>query len=276
MRILEVKPRERIEIEEEFNQVYCEDDEIIINFINPSHVTYTSVRIDGSDYPMFDVDNPVQLLQFMCDLRDYIDNMDDTRVFGDEETFINVIDSIESTINEIKSDCTGEEEEEQEQDDGEMKFRVMNTMNMVAGIPYSSINWDQNSENLDDLEEAMDVFHQKIAEMMAGEIDFTEVLDTAESVLNNVGMPTDYTFPNAKNVSRREMAILKMFDAYAIYAKLFAYTGMYLARKETVSQFQDIISQLGANDSGVDEDVSDVYEASDAINNGGEKDENDC
>ena len=271
MKILEVKPRERIEIEEEFNQVCCEDDEIIINFVNPSHVTYTSVRIDGSDYPMFDVDNPVQLLQFMCDLRDYIDNMDDTRVFGDEETFINVIDSIESTINEIKSDCTGEEEEEQEQDDGEMKFRVMNTMNMVAGIPYSSINWDQNSENLDDLEEAMDVFHQKIAEMMAGEIDFTEVLDTAESVLNNVGMPTDYTFPNAKNVSRREMAILKMFDAYAIYAKLFAYTGMYLARKETVNQFQDIISKLGANDSGVDEDVSDVYEASDAINNEGKE-----
>ena len=263
MKILNILLKEKINEGDEFNPVYIDGSEIVVNFLDDSKETYTSLRIDGTDYPMIDLSDTVQMLQFLCDLRDYLDEMDDTTVFGDEDTFIRTTDIIDSNIRYIKEECVGDTQDQSEDD--EDKFRIINSMNMVAGIPFSSVNWDNNAENLEDIEGAMDMMHQQIADMMSGEIDFTEVLDTAEQVLGMIGMPTDYNFPNIQNVSRREVAILKMFDAFAVYAKLFAYTGVYRTRKEVLEQFQDTISQLTPNNT--DDDVSDVYEASEAINN---------
>ena len=118
--------------------------------------------------------------------------------------------------------------------------------------------------------------------MMAGKKQPSELIETADQILQHMNINTDYIFPLANSITDREMALIKMFDAFAAYSTIFAYTKEISAKRQANEDLNQLINVLqsipndnvGDSDeaslymSGMDDDdVSDVHEAAEAIEN---------
>ena len=116
--------------------------------------------------------------------------------------------------------------------------------------------------------------------MMASKKQPSELIETADQILQHMNINTDYIFPLANSITDREMAIIKMFDAFAAYSTIFAYTKEFSAKRQANNDLNQLINiiqsipndNVGDNDessmhmSGMDDDdVTDVHEAAEAI-----------
>ena len=167
--------------------------------------------------------------------------------------------------------------EENEEPEDESIFRILTSMGDVYTTSYDSINWDHNADNIEVIEQSLNSMHTIVARMMAGQATVEEVDETATEALSGMNIKTDYAFP-VENVSPREIAILKMFDAYSAYASIFAYAAAFKAYRDSNKRFEEfqegingLIQSMSEGISGVDiDDISDVDEAVENINTEGD------
>lgn len=159
--------------------------------------------------------------------------------------------------------------EENEEPEDESIFRILTSMGDVYTTPYDSINWDHNADNIEVIEESLNSMHTIVARLMAGQATVEEVDETATEALAGMNLKTNYAFP-VENVSPREIAILKMFDAYSAYSSIFAYAAAFKAYRDSNQRFEDfqegissLIQSMSEGISGVDidDDISDVADA---------------
>ena len=284
MKILEVTTNPMTN--EMFDPFYINDDgNIVTSFLNADGETYTSIIVDGSDYPMMDVNDPVQTIHHMVDLKETLENLDDTSIFDDDGVYINIIDDLATNIKLAKETLAGEDAEEadsseENDDDDEPKLLTFTMPGQVYSTKFDSINWDWNCEHIADIEAALCQFHEMVTEMMASKKQPSELIETADQILQHMNINTDYIFPLANSITDREMAIIKMFDAFAAYSTIFAYTKELCAKRQAsndLNQLINIIQSIPNNNTGDsdeaslymsgmdDDDVTDVHEAAEAI-----------
>lgn len=283
MKILEVTTNPMTN--EMFDPFYINDDgNIVTSFLNADGENYTSIIVDGSDYPMMDVNDPVQTIHHMVDLKETLENLDDTSMFEDDGVYINIIDDLATNIKLATETLAGEDAEEadssEENDDDEPKLLTFTMPGQVYSTKFDSINWDWNHEHIKDIEAALCQFHEMTAEMMAGKKQPSELIETADQILQNMNLDTNYIFPLANSVTDREMAIIKMFDVFAAYSTIFAYTKEISAKRQANNDLNQLINiiqsipndNVGDGDESSmhmsdmdDDDVTDVHEAAEAI-----------
>lgn len=246
MKILEIRPNERMEFD-----TMIEDTSDVINVKIPTGIDddgelCTVISIDSSEYPDFDNTDDNQVLELFMQLRDELHFMEDTSAFGSEEEYINCIDCIDTMIEDMMAttmvgevdvaddDFDKDTDEDDECAEEEQYLRIITSTGDIYHTAYNSINWSHNADNIKSIEEAMCTFQTMIAEMYAGKTSVEDVTDTADSVLDNMSVNTDYKFPMAKDVTKREMATIKMFDSFAAYAVIYAHSLMH---RETIHCF---------------------------------------
>lgn len=246
MKILEIKPNEKFEIN---TAIETTDDVIRVSI--PSDIAddgeiCTVITIDGNEYPDFDNTNAAQTLELFMQLRDNLNMMEDTSMFGSEENYINCMDTIGTMIEDLMAESMVDDQMSDDQSDSyeeeESALRIITTTGDVYHTPYSSVNWQHNAEHVDSIEEAMCTFQTMVAEMYAGKRSVEDVTNTAESVLDNMSVNTEYEFPMAKDVTKREMATIKMFDAFAAYAVIYAQSLMHRETIHCFNTMQDMVN----------------------------------
>lgn len=242
MKILEIKPNERIEFD-----TMIEDTNDVINVKIPTGIDddgelCTVISIDSSEYPDFDNTDDNQVLELFMQLRDSLAIMNDMSVFGSEEEYNNCLDCIDTMIEDMMAttmvgevDATDDDFDRDPVDsdecvEEEQYLRIITSTGDIYHTAYNSINWSHNADNIKSIEEAMCTFQTMIAEMYAGKKSVEDVTETADSVLDNMSVNTEYEFPMAKDVTKREMATIKTFDAFAVYAVIYAHSLMHLEK----------------------------------------------
>lgn len=245
MKILEIKPNEKFELN---TTIETTDDVIRVSI--PSDISddgeiCTVITIDGNDYPDFDDTEDAQTLELFMQLRDTLNLMDDTSAFGSEENYINCMDTIGTMIEDLMAESMVDDPSDYQTDSDEEEepaLRIITTTGDIYHTPYASVNWQHNAEHVDSIEEAMCTFQTMVAEMYAGKTSVEDVTDTAESVLNNMSVNTEYEFPVAKDVTKREMATIKMFDAFAAYAVIYAQSLMHREKINWYNTLGDMVN----------------------------------
>ena len=275
MKILEIRPNERIEFD-----TMIEDMNDVINVkiptgINDDGELCTVISIDSSEYPDFDNTDDNQVLELFMQLRDALSIMDDTNAFGSEEEYNNCLDCIDTMIEDLMAttmvggvdvaddDYDRDTVEGDGYDEEEQYLRIITSTGDIYHTAYDSINWSHNADNLKSIEEAMCTFQTMIAQMYSGKTTVDEVTEMAEGVLDNMSVDPNYVFPQAKDVTQREMATIKMFDAFAAYAVIYAHSAMYNEKRNSDNRFEavikmmtDSINMIKAADSEADRDAA--------------------
>lgn len=201
--------------------------------------------------------------------KDIIENRDNYEI--DDDDFDIIVDKLEEELAGMTCDISKYDDFDSEVDESEdidkLIIRTIPGDNFV--IPMDTINWDHNIEIMGDIENNMIAFHESIREMMAGRIQPDEVINTADTILGNLNINIPYIFPQVEATSKREIALLKMFDAYAAYATLYSNTAYQKSIKDANNAIQELIYTIqNANINDAD-DVSDVIEAAEDIKNEG-------
>jgi hypothetical protein len=210
----------------------------------------TVISIDSSEYPDFDNTDDNQVLELFMQLRDF---MDDMSVFGSEEEYNNCLDCIDTIIEDmmattmvggvdVADDDFDKDPVDSDEYEEEPALRIITTTGDIYHTPYASVNWQHNAEHVDSIEEAMCTFQTMVAEMYAGKTSVEDVTDTAESVLDNMSVSTEYEFPMAKDITKREMATIKMFDAFAAYAVIYAQSLMHREKTSWYNTLGDMVN----------------------------------
>ena len=254
MKILEIKPNERIEFD-----TMIEDTNDVINVKIPTGIDddgelCTVISIDSSEYPDFDNTDDNQVLELFMQLRDSLAIMNDMSVFGSEEEYNNCLDCIDTMIEDMMAttmvgevDATDDDFDRDPVDsdecvEEEQYLRIITSTGDIYHTAYNSINWSHNADNIKSIEEAMCTFQTMIAEMYAGKKSVEDVTETADSVLDNMSVNTEYEFPMAKDVTKREMATIKTFDAFAVYAVIYAHSLMHLEKINWYNNLGDMVN----------------------------------
>ena len=246
MKILEIKPNEVFELNSIIDTTADCINVRIPCGVNDSGEVFTTISIDASEYPDFDNTDDAQTLELFMQLRDTLNMMEDTSVFGSEENYINCIDTIDTMIEDLMAESMVDDPMSDDQvdydEEEEPALRIITTTGDVYHTPYASINWQHNAEHVDSIEEAMCAFQTMVAEMYAGKTSVDDVTDTAESVLDNMSVNTEYEFPMAKNVTKREIATIKMFDAFAAYSVIYAQSLMHREKIHWYNTLGDMVN----------------------------------
>ena len=198
--------------------------------------------------------------------KDIIENRDNYEI--DDEDFDIIVDKLEEELAGMTCDISKYDDFDSEVDEAvdadQLIIRTMPGDNFA--IPKDTINWDHNIEIMGEIENNMIAFHESIRNMMAGRVQPDEVIDTADTILGNLNINVSYIFPQVEAVSKRELAILKMFDAYAAYSSLYTNTAYQKSIKDANNAIQELLYNIQAANNDVD-DVSDVIEAAEDIKN---------
>lgn len=254
MKILEIRPNERMEFD-----TMIEDTSDVINVKIPTGIDddgelCTVISIDSSEYPDFDNTDDNQVLELFMQLRDELHFMDDMSVFGSEEEYNNCLDCIDTMIEDMMAttmvggidvaddDFDKDTVEDDECVEEEQYLRIITSTGDIYHTAYNSINWSHNADNIKSIEESMCAFQTMIAEMYAGKTSVEDVIETADSVLDNMSVNNKYEFPMAKDVTKREMATIKTFDAFAVYSVIYAHSLMHREKINWYNTLGDMVN----------------------------------
>ena len=198
--------------------------------------------------------------------KDIIENRDNYEI--NDEDFDIIVDKLEEELAGMTCDISKYDDFDSEVDEAadvdNLIIRTMPGDNFA--IPKDTINWDHNIEIMDEIENNMIAFHESIRNMMAGRVQPDEVIDTADVILGNININVSYIFPQVEAVSKRELAILKMFDAFAAYSSLYTNAVSHKSIKDANNVIQELLYNIQAANNDID-DVSDVIEAAEDIKN---------
>lgn len=277
MKIIEIKNTEKI-----LKPLNFEEDKYHVYFELPDYNVEIVVDPEGKDYRNTD--------SFYIDFiacwgsmdREHIDSKEYDAIFSESLNRVNVDDDepVESTVEEepetqpepeTKPESETQPEEESIKPEEEPEKSVIQIM-LANGDVYSmdadNVDWDKNSENIEQIEQFLVDFQVAIIKMMADQMSVEEVEETADAVLKGMNLPSYYIFPRTSvKPTKRETVILKMFDAYAAYAKIFAYTASYRTRKMVQNELaEEFMKIINLNDgSEPSDDISDVFDAAESI-----------
>ena len=245
MKILKVKANETLEFD---NMVTMTDESIDITI--PTDVTddgelCTIISVDASEYPDFDNTDDMQTLELLRQLYETIMTLEDTSVFGSAETFINCMDALDTMIEDLDAESmvgSIDVDDDEDESEEEPSLNLITMPGDVYHTAYNSINWKHNADNVKSIEKAMHTFQTMLCEMYAGKTSIDDVEFTAESVLDNMSINTDYEFPMINDMGKREMATVKMFDAFAAYAVIYAHSLMHREKISCFNTINDIVN----------------------------------
>lgn len=257
---------------EEFIQAENDGVNVYVRFkINDNECM--ELKIDA-DEKSVNVEDDDAMYSFFYELRDnVIINRDDFDIT--EEEFEIVINGIENTLEEISEATKVPKYDEPttpatDKTDKEEETIPFLTMTGIYPGEKSSINWDHNIENLNEIDQAVIDMHGYIWRMMQGEVEPDELISTADAYLENFGFSTDYNFP-VENVTAREIAILKMMDVFSAYSTILHHTVIEKANREKDAIIEQLVTELQSIYEGIPDDMNE----DEAVNDLNEVTEND-
>lgn len=165
------------------------------------------------------------------------------------ETSTELNNAIDTILTELSED----------DEDNKEVIEFLMTNGDMYHVPADTINWEQNAENIGNIENNISNFKELATRLMLGMSTVAEVLSTANEALQSLGIKfDDKFFENFENVTDREKALCALFDLFYVYSTIGNMTNIYIAHAHFQSEMEKGIAEVMSTFVGGIGDMEDI------------------